>query len=199
MSPAPVGLLLAAGRGARFDATGQALKLTQPAPRGPRAGTPLAVAAARALHEAGLPVIAVVRPAADAAQRELHAMLAAEGCRLIVNADADAGMGTSLSVGVRAASDASGWIVALADMPAIRATTIRAVADALTAGLAVVAPSCRGTRGHPVGFARHLFNELVALAGDQGARVVLTRHPPHLLAVDDAGVLDDIDTRADLA
>jgi molybdenum cofactor cytidylyltransferase len=200
MSPhrAPVALLLAAGRGRRFDTTGRASKLLAPAPCGPHAGQPLAVAAALALRAALPRVLAVVRPAADPPQQQLHAALRAAGCELVINDDADAGSGRSIAVGV-AAADAAGWLIALADMPAIAPTTIAAVRDALAAGAPTTAPVHGGQRGHPVGFGAALRAELVALRGDAGARSVLAAHPPQLIAVDDPGCLLDLDFAADFA
>jgi molybdenum cofactor cytidylyltransferase len=200
MSPhrAPVALLLAAGRGRRFDTTGRASKLLAPAPCGPHAGQPLAVAAALALRAALPRVLAVVRPAADPPQQQLHAALRAAGCELVINDDADAGSGRSIAVGV-AAADAAGWLIALADMPAIAPTTIAAVRDALAAGAPTAAPVHGGQRGHPVGFGAALRAELVALRGDAGARSVLAAHPPQLIEVDDPGCLLDLDFAADFA
>jgi molybdenum cofactor cytidylyltransferase len=189
-----VGLLLAAGIGQRFDPTGTRLKLLEPAPAGAHAGAPIAGAAARALRAALPDVHAVVRPATNEIQRRLQALLAAEGCQLIVCERAEEGMGASLACGVRATADAAGWIVALADMPAVRAATIAAVSAALERGALTAAPYYQGARGHPVGFARACYDELVALQADQGARGVLRAHPPAIVDVDDAGCLLDIDT-----
>jgi molybdenum cofactor cytidylyltransferase len=109
-------------------------------------------------------------------------------------------MGVSLAEGVRAASDAHGWVVALADMPYIRPDTVRVIARALAEGAAIAAPAYRGARGHPVGFARRFFDELSALRGDAGAREILHAHPDWvtLYEVDDPGVLRDIDEPSDL-
>lgn len=189
-----VGLLLAAGSGRRFDPSGQRLKLLERAPIGPHAGQPLAVAAARNLRAALSEVVAVVRAVDSDAQRTLHALLAAEGCRLVVCAGADQGMGASLACGVQASADAAGWVVALADMPAIEPGSVRAVAQALRDGYATVAPFLGARRGHPVGFARALYAELAALDGDEGARSVLAAHPPYPVAVADRGVVLDLDT-----
>jgi molybdenum cofactor cytidylyltransferase len=49
------------------------------------------------------------------------------------------------------------------------------------------------SRGHPVGFAAECRPELLTLQGDRGARDVLAAHPPHLIDVDDPGILTDID------
>ncbi len=193
-----VGLVLAAGIGTRFDPTGARLKLLEPAPAGPHAGRPLAVAAALNLIGAVDEVVAVVRPIDDEPQRALHAALAQAGCRLVVCESACEGMGASLACGVRATRQAAGWLIALADMPAIAPATIAAVAQALRAGHATAAPFVGTRRGHPVGFSRACFEELAQLTGDAGARGVLAAHPPFRVPVNDRGALLDIDSPADL-
>ncbi len=192
-----VGVLLAAGRGTRFDPSGQRLKLLEPTTRGPHVGVPLAVAAARTLRDAVGKVIAVVAAPSDDSQLELHRLLRAEGCTLAVNPQADEGQGTSIACGVAADLPADGWIIALADMPAIQFDTVRRVVEALRAGAATAAPVHHGQRGHPVGFSAMTQVELMASAGDTGARSVLMRHPPRLIEVDDPGVLYDVDTLGD--
>ena len=187
------GVLLAAGIGRRYDPTGQRLKLLEAAPGLP-ADVPIAIAALRNLRAAVGDVIAVVRPADCAAQQWLHRLLAAEGARLAVCFEADSGMGHSIACGVRARSGATGWVIALADMPAVSPTTIAAVRDAIAGGSATAAPVYRGQRGHPVGFGRACLTGLLALSGDAGARGVLASHPPLLIDVDDPGCLLDIDT-----
>jgi molybdenum cofactor cytidylyltransferase len=109
-------------------------------------------------------------------------------------------MGASLGCGVAASRDADGWAVALADMPWIAAATIRRVVDALQHGADTVAPTYRGARGHPVGFARRHLAALLALTGDTGARVLLRAeaHAVTLIDVDDPGIVRDVDTPAAL-
>lgn len=194
-----VGVLLAAGVGQRFDPSGRRLKLLAPAPAGRWAGQPMAIAALRNLRGAVDDVVIVLRPPSGEAQRQLQALLAREGAHCVVCADADSGMGVSLSCGVRACADAAGWLIALADMPAILPSTIATVRDALLQGHAAAAPRYRGQRGHPVGFGRACRDDLLALTGDSGARGVLAAHTPLLLDVDDAGCVLDIDTPADEA
>jgi molybdenum cofactor cytidylyltransferase len=191
-----VGVLLAAGRGARFDPSGQRLKLLEPTTRGPHVGAPLAVAAARTLRTVVDHVIAVVAAPSDDSQHELHRLLQAEGCTLVINPQAGEGQGASIACGI-AASPADGWVIALADMPAIQSDTVRRVVEALRAGASTVAPVYRGQRGHPVGFAATMQAELLASVGDTGARAVLLRHPPRLIEVGDPGVLYDVDTLED--
>ena len=184
-----VGLLLAAGQGRRFGAD----KLRQPLAD----GTPVAVAAARGLKAACADCITVLRPEQD----ELARLIEAEGLTVIRSAAALDGMGHSLAAGVAASPDADGWLVALADMPRIRVATLRAVADAVAGGAAIAAPSYVGQRGHPVGFAARWRDALMALEGDEGARAILRGNPAliHLLSTDDPGVLQYVDTPADLA
>ena len=181
------GVLLAAGAGARFGGG----KLRYPLPD----GVPVGVAALRNLRAAVHQVVAVVRPGDD----ELRQLLEGEGVPVIECALADRGMGHSLAAGVAGSTDADGWLIALGDMPLVQPRTIRTLAHALEQGSAIVVPVFDGERGHPVGFSRRFRAELLALSGDAGARTVVTAHAAavHRLDVDDPGVLQDVDTRAD--
>lgn len=190
-----VGILLAAGRGSRFG--GEKLLAALPAgSHGAPPATPVGVAAAMHVVEALPEAIAVVRRH-DAL---LSARLGDVGMRIVRCANADDGMGASLACGVAAASDADGWVIALADMPWIAPATIRAIAEALRSGADIAAPAYRGQRGHPVGFARRHCAFLSTLTGDSGARSLLEHGGDRLtlVAVDDAGILRDIDTPSDV-
>ena len=190
-----VGILLAAGAGARFGGG----KLMAPLPasvHGVAAGTPIGAAAARHLVAALSEAVAVVRPR-DPALRDA---LASAGARVVECARADEGMGVSLACAAQAAADADGWVVALADMPWIAPATIDAVAGALRDGAPLVAPTFRGIRGHPVGFAGAFGPQLRALTGDEGARAILSAHLPslRLIEVADPGIVRDVDRPQDL-
>jgi molybdenum cofactor cytidylyltransferase len=183
------GIVLAAGRGSRFG--GDKLRRALPD------GTLIGLASARALRVLPGRVVAVVA-AGDAGVR---GMFEADGFECVECADAADGMGASLACGVGATADAAGWLIALGDMPFVRQDTVAAVAGAIASGARIAAPMHAGRRGHPVGFAAALRDELVALRGDQGARAVIARHHEQVVAIhcDDAGTLADIDTPADLA
>jgi molybdenum cofactor cytidylyltransferase len=187
----PVGILLAAGRGSRFDPTGIRNKLLQPLPD----GQALAVASARALLAVLPKVVAVVPPDAGTLARELRGL----GCDILECGDAAQGMGHSLAAGIAATAQAPGWLVALADMPFVQASTIARLSQCLDEGQGIVAPVYQGRRGHPVGFHARYRSDLLALRGDQGARALLKAEEVFLVDVDDAGVLRDIDTPMDLA
>lgn len=184
-----IGLLLAAGAGSRFG--GDKLLALLPD------GTGVGVTSARLLKGAVDEAVAVVRPS-DA---ELARLLSAEGLRVLPFPGAAEGMGASLAYGVAATPEADGWVVALADMPFLEPGTVVAVAASLRHGAWIAAPSYRGRRGHPVGFAKGLFGELTALRGDRGARDILERHSgrTQLVAADDPGIILDLDTLDDLA
>lgn len=114
------------------------------------------------------------------------------------------GMGDSIAAAVRATIDAPGWLVLPGDLPLIRPGTLRAVADALQ-GHTLVLPQYRGERGHPVGFSAACRDDLLAVAGAQGAQAVVRAHlssgQPGLcghLELDDPGIVTDIDTVAGL-
>lgn len=185
----PVGLLLAAGTASRFGSD----KLQHALPH----GVSIAVQALRSLQAEAPRVVAAVRPGGDA----LAAALAAEGAEVAVCERAAEGMGASLACAVRAAGAADAYLVALADMPFVRRSSIAAVREALERGARVAAPYFRARRGHPVGFAGALRAELEACAGDEGAKRVLEAHGAALVKVPvgDPGVIRDIDRPADLA
>ncbi|OZI32320.1 hypothetical protein CAL29_17700 [Bordetella genomosp. 10] len=205
--PPYAGILLAAGEGRRFRASAGdegADKLLAPLPD----GRPVVLAAAEALRAVAAAVVVVLRPGRPALR---DALARAQGCELIETMEAERGMGASLAAGARhllARYDQArydqggeavphGVLVALGDMPWIAPETLRAVCEA---GLRhpIVAPACEGRRGHPVAFAWDLLPEVAALDGDTGARALLQRHGVHELSCQDAGVLRDVDTVADL-
>jgi len=185
------GLLLCGGASMRF---GRDKLLERIGP----SGEAMAVLSARTLLASSDRVLAVMRPG----MRELCALLEREGCEVLESDRTLGGLGSSLATGVEASASAEGWLVALADMPFIRSHTMRSVRDALAAGALIAAPrdARSGTRGHPVGFAAALRDELIAIRGDEGARSVIQRHRDavRLVEVDDAGITRDIDLPEDL-
>lgn len=182
------GILLAAGSSSRYGED----KLLYPLDN----GVPMGILSARNLLRALPNSIAVVRDA----HGPLTEQLRAEGIGIVVNPDAGRGMGSSLACGIRALPPATGFVVALADMPWIDPQTIRGVVRLLRAGAPIAAPVYQGQRGHPVGFSHRFREELMSLDGDHGARELLVRNGEalQLFEVDDPGILRDIDTPADL-
>jgi molybdenum cofactor cytidylyltransferase len=194
MPASPTVVVLAAGRGSRFDG-GLEGKLGQPLDGSTVLGTTLANAIA-----SRLPVVVVTTARfADA----VRASVAARDVVLLpevggASATPGLGMGTSIAAGVEASAAAAGWLVLPGDMPRVDVATIHAVARAIERHPVAFAQH-EGRRGHPVGFSAALYQELAGLRGDEGARRVIARYPAVGVEVDDPGIHVDIDTPEDLA
>ena len=191
MKTRPAVIVLAAGAGSRFAATGH--KLTQRVGSSTVLGSTLRHAIA-----SHLPVVVVTTEAlADLARRHVASrdvvVLPAVGSPN----PQPLGMGYSISAGVAARPQAPGWLVLPGDMPLVQSATLVAVANAMEHHPVAYAQH-RGRRGHPVGFGAELYSELITLSGDEGARRLVARYPAHGVDVDDPGVLIDVDTEADL-
>ncbi len=138
------------------------------------------------------PVIAVVPPGT----------VVPAGARGVVNAKPKDEQVTSLRLGLAqlANTSAGGVLVWPVDHPFALATSALAVVDAARrTGAPIVVPEHNGKRGHPVWFARETWRELMTVS-DGGARAVVHAYGTRVAAVNvsDAGVLRDVDTRADL-
>ena len=168
----PVVIILAAGRGERFKASGGAVHKLQ-----------ALLAGKRVLDHVLDAVRASVLP------------------YLVVEPDAARpGMGDSIAAGVKATPDAAGWLILPADLPLIRSETLRTMALARRAAVAV--PLYRGQHGHPVHFAAACAQELLNLKGNQGAahiiRGLAAIDSVAYVDVDDIGTVTDVDTLDDL-
>ncbi|ELQ6150348.1 nucleotidyltransferase family protein [Cronobacter turicensis] len=169
----PVIIILAAGKGERFRAGG---------------GTTHKLEALLA----GKPVLQHVLAAAQASGLPWHLVRPEGGTD---------GMGDSIALGVKGTPAAAGWLILPGDLPLITAASLRQVAKALNEK-PVVVPHYQQRHGHPVGFRREYFDALAALSGDEGAKVIVraarTRAEVLTLALNDAGIVQDIDVPADL-
>jgi len=113
--------------------------------------------------------------------------------------DAGQGMSRSLAAGLTAAAACKAAIIALADMPHIRAESFEAIA-ALAQKDCIVVPRYKGTRGNPVAIGADFFVDLLSQHGDQGARILLEARADAIRWLDlhDPGILRDVDLPADL-
>ena len=191
MTDSPAVIVLAAGKGSRFE--GGTHKLAQALGH----SSVLAETLGHALASR-LPVVVVTTEAfAEVARHSV----AARDVILLPEVGSDGagplGMGVSIAAGVSARPHAAGWLVLPGDMPLVQPSTLQAVARGLDHHSVVYAQH-RGRRGHPVGFAAELYSELVALNGDEGARRLIARYPAFGIELDDPGILVDIDTPGDL-
>jgi molybdenum cofactor cytidylyltransferase len=183
------GIVLAAGAARRFGSQ----KLLAPV-----GGVPLVRRTVEGLLEASLDeVIVVVGSDAVAVGEALVGL----SVRTVTNAAYATGMSSSLRAGLASllpATDAA--LVALADQPGVAHVVNRLVERYHVDRPAIVAPLYRGAqRGNPVLFDRSLFDELRAVAGDEGGRSVVARDPLRVALVEFAEEMPgDIDTPSDL-
>jgi molybdenum cofactor cytidylyltransferase len=172
----PTILLLAAGRGERFLASG---------------GTTHKLAAVFR----GKKVLQHTLDAVIATGLPYHVVTPIDNIML--------GMGDSIARGVAATPQDKGWLILPADLPMISPNSLLAVASALQGSAEVVQAFVNGKAAHPVGFSVQCREHLLALHGDEGARSVVQHYKAlglwQTLAIDDVGALQDVDTLADLA
>jgi xanthine/CO dehydrogenase XdhC/CoxF family maturation factor len=110
-------------------------------------------------------------------------------------------MGTSLKSGLSAVSpEAQAALIVLADQPFVRPETLdQLIAEHQRSKAQIVIPTYRGFRGNPVLLDRSVFAEVMALNGDMGCRAIFGDHLEGIVkvAVDDTGILLDIDRQSD--
>lgn len=184
-------LVLAAGRSSRMAERNKLLCEV--------AGVPLvrrAVNAACASRAAQ--VVVVTGHQADL----VEAVLVDRPLSLVRNPDYADGMATSLRCGLRALPvDTDAAIIMLADMPQVNAVDIdRLIAAFDPAAPAVLVPEHAGKRGNPVLWPYRYFAEMMALAGDTGARGLLEQYAAnvHTIPFPDNAIFLDVDTPAAL-
>jgi len=175
-------VVLAAGEGRRFG--GNKLLVTVD-------GEPVITRVLRALD--GIERVVVV----GAHVEELMQYLRSEV--VIYNPNYREGMSTSIKLGLRFFQDYDAVLIVLGDMPLITRETINKIINAYHEGCTAVIPTHRGLRGNPVLIHRSLFNELMRLRGDVGARELLKGRADVCYVECGPEVIMDIDTLDDLA
>ena len=186
-------IILAAGRASRFEAGADDSKVLAAYD-----GASLVARVAGAALRSRAASVQVVTGHAGAG---VAAALAGLAVSFIDNPAYATGMASSLKAGVAAAPGSSAAaVVLLADMPLVRTGTIDALIAAFGRAadeIDAVVPVYEGRRGNPVLLSRTLFEAVGKLEGDEGARKLLGRPGVRVAtcAVDDPGIMLDIDTR----
>lgn len=196
------GVILAAGRSSRMGRP----KALLPCGAG---GASFLSTLAATLADGGVTDLVVVGRPADAALEAEVLRLRDSGrqdlrVRFAGNPSADTGQLSSVLTGLRFADHPGvrGLLVVPVDMPLVTSATVARLLDAFQAtGAPIVRPVYRGDNGHPVIFSRALFRELRAADPTVGARAVVRAHAVDIasIAVDDPGVISDVDTPEDYA
>jgi len=125
------------------------------------------------------------------------------GCSLVRNPAWAAGMASSLRAGIAAALEntpaAAGAMVMVCDQPGLSAEHLGSLLDAHRSDTnRIVASRYSGRTGVPAIFPCGLFPALLALRGDQGARVLLQQSEAAVYAIDFPGGELDLDSLEDL-
>ncbi|MGV8889878.1 MAG: nucleotidyltransferase family protein [Pseudomonas sp.] len=190
----PIGVIvLAAGQGSRFRQAAGAEKDKLLADCTGRDGTVRSVIEQVLVN---LPASLEMRVLVTTEDRpQVIRMAKAYGCEIVLIEST--GMGDSIAAGVAACPQLSGWLIVLGDMPFILASSIERVVAGI-ADDAVSVPVYGGEYGHPVGFGRSFGPALMALSGDRGAKALFAQARVVEVAVDDPGVLWDVDVPAKL-
>lgn len=166
----------------------------------PIAGEPLLDHTIRSLLDGGVAEVIVV-VSADA-RRELARDVGAmnDACvRVLENADPSRGMFSSIQIGA-AAAIGDALLVLPGDMPYVRPETVRALIAKYRERPAIVSPRYKGKRGHPVVMPLSLRDEIAGTTPTANLHEVIHHHPDERadLELEDAGVVRDVDTPADL-
>ena len=168
----PCVLVLAAGRGERFLASGGSTHKLQ-AMLGPHTVLQTTLAAVQA---SGLPWHVEYGP--------------------------HPGMGDSIAAAVKATARANGWLILPADLPLVQPQTLKTLALQLLSAdkeaLQVIQPFYQGQKGHPVAFSHVAAPALMQLRGDQGASTIVRQAAENQQLqrweCDDIGCVLDVDT-----
>jgi len=183
-------IVLAAGKGERMGTIKPLVEID---------GQPALARVIRTLREARIErVIVILGYRAE----EIEKKIGLSGCVVTRNTNYESGMGSSLSLGVSLVSpEATGFLIAHADMPYVKAETVNKVIARARAGAKIVAPICSGVRGFPVYLDTGCREELLpTLQGEIGARNYISQHEDDLVLVevDDPGAIIDIDRPEDV-
>lgn len=156
------------------------------------------------LQPAMSPLVIVLGHHADDIERQITftGVRSAEEIVILKNPDYALGQLSSLKVALRYLVErpVSAAVMALVDHPVITTDVVRLLLNRFREGGApILIPTYQDRRGHPVLFARRLFQELLDAPLDQGARFIVHRHAAEieLVQTDEEAILWDIDFPAD--
>lgn len=140
------------------------------------------------------PRIGVTRVVLGAGAEVIRAMAKLDPSIVVLNAEWEQGQLSSICAGVRSLEglDTEGMVLCPVDHPLVSARLVSELVERFDEEKkAVVLPTFKGRRGHPVIFSSALYAELLGAPADKGARVVVWAHSAEVLEVptDEEGVV----------
>ena len=188
------GIILAGGRSTRFGHPKQLLKLK---------GKYLLEYVLNAALESKLNrVVLVLGHEHQNILRALEARAALESVQVVINHRYLEGQSRSLQAGLSEIRQAYPAVMfLLGDQPMLDSNAIDHMLDRFQhSGKDICVPVCKGKKGNPTIFNRVLYDQLMAIEGDIGARNIIRANPERVLYIDFDNPLCffDIDSQKDL-
>ena len=139
------------------------------------------------------PRIGVTRVVLGAGAEVIRAIAKLESSIVALNPAWEQGQLSSICAGLRSLDgvDIDGIVLCPVDHPLVSALLVNELVERFySEKKAIVLPTYKGRRGHPVIFSKALFSELLAAPADMGARAVVWAHAADVLEVptDEEGV-----------
>jgi molybdenum cofactor cytidylyltransferase len=143
------------------------------------------------------PRIGVTRVVLGAGAEVIQTIAKLDPAAVVLNPAWEQGQLSSICAGLRSleGTDTDGIVLCPVDHPLVSARLVSELIERFYEGQkAIVLPTYRARRGHPVIFSATLYGELLAAPSDKGARAVVWAHAADVLEVptDEEGVVLNI-------
>ena len=140
------------------------------------------------------PQIGVTRVVLGAGAEAIRTSAKLDSAIVVLNPDWEQGQLSSICAGLRSLEgiETDGMVLCPVDHPLVSALLVSELVERFyEEKKAIVVPTYKGRRGHPVIFSNALFSELLAAPAEQGARAVVWTHSAEVLEVptDEEGVV----------
>lgn len=147
------------------------------------------------------PRVGLLRVVLGAKADDIRAQIAVSSNAIVVNDHWQRGQLSSIQTAIRSLPQAAteGLMLCPVDHPLVSHETVaQLIAGFDSSKKAIIVPSYKGRRGHPVIFRATLYDELLAASPEIGARQVVWAHANDVEQVptDDEGVILNVDDQA---
>lgn len=184
--------------GAIVLAAGESARMGQPKQLLPVQGTTMLERAIRSAESVASPVVVVLGHEADRIMSEVFSANT-HSRTPVVNREWREGIASSIRCGVERLLEADpgteGALIVLSDQPLVEAGDLEQLVKRFSEGSRpIVASSFAGTVGPPAVFGRGIFDELLAIRGDHGAKRIISADPARVISIPLPQAAVDVDT-----